>query len=81
MKLAGFSRAPIGTGPYKVVQVIPGQEATMDKNPDYFKKSQPPWSAQDRQAEFRGDPRPGNPSGTVNDLASGLDLARAFRSD
>lgn len=39
VKLAGFSRAPIGTGPYKVVQVIPGQGVTMEKNPDYFKDS------------------------------------------
>ena len=37
--LAGFSRAPIGTGPYKVTSVTPGQGVTMVKNTNYFKDS------------------------------------------
>lgn len=37
--LAGFDKAPIGTGPYKIVKVISGQEVEMVKNPDYFKES------------------------------------------
>lgn len=37
--LEGFSKAPIGTGPYKIVKVIPGQGVDMVKNPDYFKES------------------------------------------
>ncbi|MBJ7222250.1 MULTISPECIES: ABC transporter substrate-binding protein [unclassified Brenneria] len=39
VKLAGFSKAPIGTGPYKVTGVTPAQGVTMEKNPDYFKES------------------------------------------
>ncbi|PWC12443.1 ABC transporter substrate-binding protein [Brenneria roseae subsp. americana] len=39
VKLAGFSKAPIGTGPYKITSVTPGQGVTMEKNPDYFKDS------------------------------------------
>ena len=37
--LEGFSKAPIGTGPYKITAVIPGKGVTMVKNPDYFKGS------------------------------------------
>ncbi len=37
--LAGFSKAPVGTGPYKITAVIPGQGVTMVKNPDYFKEA------------------------------------------
>ena len=36
---AGFGTAPVGTGPYKVTQVIPGQKIVMVKNDDYFKDS------------------------------------------
>lgn len=34
-----FGVAPIGTGPYKVVKVIPGKEIVMKKNENYFKDS------------------------------------------
>ncbi|EKN44851.1 MULTISPECIES: ABC transporter substrate-binding protein [Pseudomonas] len=37
--LAGFSRKPIGTGPYKVIAIATGEGVKMDKNPDYFKDS------------------------------------------
>ncbi|MFC5520122.1 ABC transporter substrate-binding protein [Polaromonas jejuensis] len=37
--LEGFSKAPVGTGPYKVTAVLPGQGVTMVKNPAYFKDS------------------------------------------
>ena len=37
--LEGYSKAPIGTGPYKISAVIPGQGVTMVKNPSYFKDS------------------------------------------
>jgi peptide/nickel transport system substrate-binding protein len=37
--LEGFSKAPIGTGPYKVTQVVSGQSVSLDKNPTYFKDS------------------------------------------
>ncbi|GAB7258584.1 ABC transporter substrate-binding protein [Dickeya ananatis] len=39
VKLEGFSKAPVGTGPYKIVKVMPGQGVMMEKNPDYFKDS------------------------------------------
>ncbi|MDR6491541.1 peptide/nickel transport system substrate-binding protein [Paraburkholderia terricola] len=37
--LEGFSKAPIGTGPYKITAVTPGVGVTMVKNPAYFKGS------------------------------------------
>ncbi|KJK25162.1 ABC transporter substrate-binding protein [Burkholderiaceae bacterium 16] len=37
--LEGFSKAPIGTGPYKITAVTPGQGVTMVRNPAYFKAS------------------------------------------
>jgi peptide/nickel transport system substrate-binding protein len=37
--LEGFSKAPIGTGPYRVTSVTPGQGVTMVKNTNYFKDS------------------------------------------
>lgn len=37
--LEGFSKAPIGTGPYKVTSVTPGQGVTLVKNGNYFKDS------------------------------------------
>ncbi|WJV62549.1 ABC transporter substrate-binding protein [Pectobacteriaceae bacterium CE70] len=39
VKLSGFSKAPVGTGPYKITKVIPGQGITMEKNTQYFKDS------------------------------------------
>ncbi|MFP1773161.1 ABC transporter substrate-binding protein [Lonsdalea quercina] len=39
VKLAGFSQAPIGTGPYKITKVTPAQGVSMEKNPDYFADS------------------------------------------
>ncbi len=35
----GFGVKPIGTGPYKIVEVIPGKKIVMVKNEDYFKDS------------------------------------------
>ncbi|SDX23106.1 peptide/nickel transport system substrate-binding protein [Collimonas sp. OK242] len=35
----GFSKAPIGTGPYRIVSVAPGQGVSMVKNSAYFKDS------------------------------------------
>lgn len=40
--LEGFAKAPIGTGPYKVTSVTPGQGVTMVKNATYFKDSPQP---------------------------------------
>ncbi|BFO57604.1 ABC transporter substrate-binding protein [Acidovorax sacchari] len=37
--LEGFSKAPVGTGPYRITAVVPGQGVTMVKNPAYFKDS------------------------------------------
>lgn len=37
--LQGFAKAPVGTGPYKITAVVPGQSVTMIKNSDYFKDS------------------------------------------
>ncbi|OWY31316.1 ABC transporter substrate-binding protein [Herbaspirillum robiniae] len=37
--LEGFAKAPIGTGPYKVTSVTPGQGVTLVKNAAYFKDS------------------------------------------
>jgi len=35
----GFGVKPIGTGPYKIVEVVPGKKIVMEKNVDYFKDS------------------------------------------
>ncbi|AOW15831.1 ABC transporter substrate-binding protein [Hydrogenophaga crassostreae] len=40
--LEGFSKAPIGTGPYKITAVTPGQGVTMARNANYFKASPVP---------------------------------------
>ncbi|MBD1553184.1 ABC transporter substrate-binding protein [Pseudomonas typographi] len=37
--LAGYSKQPIGTGPYKVVSVVAGEGVTLVRNDDYFKDS------------------------------------------
>lgn len=37
--LEGFSKAPVGTGPYKITAVVPGQGVTMVKNAAYYKGS------------------------------------------
>lgn len=37
--LEGFSKAPIGTGPYVVKNIVNGQSVTLDRNPDYFRES------------------------------------------
>ncbi len=35
----GFGMAPIGSGPYKITEVVPGKKIVMVKNEDYFKAS------------------------------------------
>ncbi|MCP4149701.1 MAG: ABC transporter substrate-binding protein, partial [bacterium] len=35
----GFGVKPVGSGPYKIVEVIPGKKIVMEKNKDYFKDS------------------------------------------
>ncbi|MGD9124519.1 MAG: ABC transporter substrate-binding protein [Desulfarculaceae bacterium] len=35
----GMGAKPVGTGPYKVTEVVPGQKIVMVKNKDYFKDS------------------------------------------
>ena len=37
--LDGFSKAPIGSGPYKITAVTPGKGVTMEKNTNYWKGS------------------------------------------
>jgi len=37
--LEGYSKAPVGTGPYRISAVTPGQGVTMVKYPGYFKDS------------------------------------------
>lgn len=32
----GYGRAPVGTGPYKAVEVVPGKRLVMEKNENYF---------------------------------------------
>ncbi len=36
---AGMNAKPVGSGPYKVVEHIPGKSITLERNPDYFKDS------------------------------------------
>ena len=35
----GMNAKPVGTGPYKVVEYIPGKSITLERNTDYFKDS------------------------------------------
>jgi len=35
----GMNAKPVGTGPYKIVEHIPGKSITMERNADYFKDS------------------------------------------
>ncbi len=35
----GMSAKPVGTGPYKVTEYIPGKSITLERNTDYFKDS------------------------------------------
>ncbi|MDR1276286.1 MAG: ABC transporter substrate-binding protein [Candidatus Accumulibacter sp.] len=39
VSLAGYSKAPVGTGPYRITAITPAQGVTMEKNPEYFKES------------------------------------------
>jgi peptide/nickel transport system substrate-binding protein len=45
---------PIGTGPYKIVRVVPGEGVWMEKNPDYFDGPKP--AAQIGKLTFRTIP-------------------------
>ncbi|WP_255475002.1 ABC transporter substrate-binding protein [Pusillimonas sp. ANT_WB101] len=35
----GMSAKPVGTGPYKVIEYLPGKSITLERNADYFKDS------------------------------------------
>lgn len=35
----GMNAKPVGTGPYKVVEYVPGKSITLERNADYFKDS------------------------------------------
>jgi ABC-type transport system substrate-binding protein len=36
-----FNKQPIGTGPYKIVKIAPGERIVLKKNPDYFLQGHP----------------------------------------
>jgi ABC-type transport system substrate-binding protein len=38
---AAFGQKPVGTGPYRFVEWVPGQRFVMERNPDYFVKGIP----------------------------------------
>ena len=38
---AAFGQKPVGTGPYRFVEWVPGQRFVMERNPDYFVKGVP----------------------------------------
>jgi ABC-type transport system substrate-binding protein len=38
---AAFAQKPVGTGPYRFVEWVPGQRFVMERNPDYFVKGLP----------------------------------------
>jgi peptide/nickel transport system substrate-binding protein len=38
----GQNDKPVGSGPYKVTNYVPGKSITLEKNPDYFKESPKP---------------------------------------
>jgi ABC-type transport system substrate-binding protein len=38
---AAFGQKPVGTGPYRFVEWMPGQRFAMERNPDYFVKGVP----------------------------------------
>ncbi|CAM3675720.1 ABC transporter substrate-binding protein [Paracidovorax anthurii] len=37
--MEGYSKAPVGTGPYRITSVVPGQGVTLAKNASYYKGS------------------------------------------
>lgn len=38
---SAFAQKPVGTGPYRFVEWVPGQRFAMERNPDYFVKGVP----------------------------------------
>ncbi|MBL8808049.1 MAG: ABC transporter substrate-binding protein [Rhodospirillales bacterium] len=38
----GMNEKPVGTGPYRVVEHVPGKHLRLERNPDYFKASPKP---------------------------------------
>ena len=41
----GMSAKPVGTGPYRVTNYVPGKSLSLERNPDYFKDSPKPQPA------------------------------------
>ena len=58
----GQNDKPVGSGPYKVTNYVPGKSITLELNKDYFKDSPKP-QAQDRQVRDSLHPRPPDPDG------------------
>jgi ABC-type transport system substrate-binding protein len=38
----GFAKAPVGTGPFKIIRVVPGQYAEMSRNDSYWNRARIP---------------------------------------
>ncbi|AEF56269.1 ABC transporter substrate-binding protein [Marinomonas posidonica] len=55
--IEGYSKAPIGTGPYKITKVLTGEGVNLERYDDYFKASPIPKPAI-KKLEFRVIPDP-----------------------
>jgi peptide/nickel transport system substrate-binding protein len=74
----GMSQKPVGSGPFRVVEHVPGKVIRMERNPDYFKdspRSQPKLG----RIEFRFIPD--TQTQTAEVLAGGLDLSWDIAAD
>ncbi|MDJ1159992.1 ABC transporter substrate-binding protein [Chelatococcus sp. SYSU_G07232] len=74
----GQNDKPVGSGPYKVTNYVPGKSITLEKNPDYFRDSPKP-AAKIAKVEIRFIPD--RQTQMAEAISSGVDLIMGVPKD
>ena len=74
----GMNEKPVGTGPYRITENVPGKSIKLERNPTYFKESQRPTP---KIAKLEIRIIPDRQTQVAETMAGGLDFVMGVASD